>query len=706
MRYLGTMFKKLFRRTGVQRGALFAIVYILVSAMLVFNLIPEAITLEIGQASPRYIGAPRQVEDRYTTARLRQEAVSAVAEVFEQNPNVYSQILREQQGILDIFLEVALLDISEDEKLEAVRAQFPYELSEDTLRAGLTLEEAIAEQLHAELALAMDGAYSLGIKLDGLEAARQNVIAQLNTSSLRAQYRVLMVEVARSTMRHNMTPNEAATRRLRQEAEARVSPVIVQKTQKVIGQGEIATERDIQLLQDLGLLRTGMDWKVLTGSMLFALLCLAIPAFYLFFLSPKVYGNASKSNLVGTALLGGLVFAWAGALVSGYLVPVAAVSILLTVLIDARVGLVTGIALAIMSGGLLGFEFRFILVALLGTAAGVYAVSLKGNRAGLVWAGAIVGSVNVVAILTLGLLFGSGAQELLRDTLLGFGGGITASILAIGSLPFLESAFGMTSAIKLMELSNPHQELLKRLLVEAPGTYHHSIIVANLAEAACEQVGADALLARVGAYYHDVGKLKRPYFFIENQTMMENPHDNYPPNLSALIITSHVRDGVKLAQEHGVPDPIVEIIGMHHGTSLVQYFHNRALEAGGEVNESDFKYEGPRPRSRESAIVMLADVVEAAVRSIDAPTLGKMEQKVRQLIKEKLYEGQLDESDLTLRELHDIGTAFVRHLSGIFHNRIEYPERRRGEQPNADNVERTAGQDKAPGTTGAVAKGC
>jgi len=353
----------------------------------------------------------------------------------------------------------------------------------------------------------------------------------------------------------------------------------------------------MQLLQDLGLLRSGMDCKIFSGSMLFALLCLGIPALYLYFLSPKVYTNSSKVNLLGTVLLSGLIFVWAGALVSGYLIPVAAVGILLTVLIDARVGLVTGMALAIMSGGLLGFEFRFILVAMLGTAAAVYAVSHKGNRASLVWAGVIVGAVNVMAILTIGLLFGNSAREVFTDTLIGFGGGVTASILAIGTLPFLESAFGMTSAIKLMELSNPHQELLKRLLVEAPGTYHHSIIVANLAEAACEQVGADALLARVGAYYHDVGKLTRPYFFIENQTMMENPHDNYPPNLSALIITSHVKDGVKLANEHGVPHPIVEIIGEHHGTSVVHYFHKKALEAG-DVNEADFMYEGPRPLLR------------------------------------------------------------------------------------------------------------
>jgi putative nucleotidyltransferase with HDIG domain len=703
MRYLRTTLLKYTRRTGVQRGALFVLVYSMISAVLVYNLVPEAILLEVGQASPGYIGAPRQVEDRYTTQLLRQDAASAVAEVYEQNPNVYSQVLQEQQAVLALFVEVGNSDLSSEEKIEAVRSQLPWELSTEAMTAGLSLEETLAEQMYAELALAMDGVYRLGIKLDGLENARRTVATTLSTSSLRVQYRILMIELVESTMRHNMSLNEAATRRLRQEAEARVSPVIVQKTQKIIGQGEIATEREIMLLQDLGLLRSGMDWRVLAGSLLFALLCLAVPALYLYFINPTVYGNNSMVNLLGTVFIGGIVFVWAGSLVSGYLLPIAAFSILLTVLIDARVGLLAGVSLGLISAGLVGFELRFILVAFLGTAAGVYAVSHKGNRAGLVWAGLIVGLVNALAILSIGLLFGGTGSEMLRDTLLGLGGGVTSSILAIGSLPFLENAFGMTSGIKLMELSNPHQPLLKRLLVEAPGTYHHSIIVANLAEAACEQVGADALRARVAAYYHDVGKLSRPYFFIENQTMMENPHDNYPPNLSALIITSHVKDGVKLVKEHGLPEIIVDIVREHHGTSLVHYFYNKALN-NGETKEADFAYEGPRPRSKESAIVMLADIVEAAVRSINSPSPSKIEERVRSLIKDKLYEGQLDESDLTLRDLNDIGTAFVRHLSGIFHQRIEYPQPRGGVNQSAGAMERSSGQNSPSFPAGTAAK--
>lgn len=677
MRTLRAVIARLTRRTGVKRGVLFVLVFSVCAAILTINLIPESVALEIGQASPRYIGAPRQIEDRYTTQVLRQEAVNSVPEVFEQNANVYPQVLREQEEVLAMFLQVAMLaDLSDAEKLEILALELPYEFSEVALEAALTIDEVVLEQMQAEMALALDGIYRLGIKLDGLDNARQSVTALLNSSSLRVSYRILMVELARSTMRHNMTPNEAATRRLKQEAESRVSPVIVQKTQKIIGQGEIATEREITLLQDLGLLQQGMDYKLILGGVLYAFLCLMLPAMYMYFLGREVYNDDHSAALVGVVLMGGMLFAWAGSLLSGYIIPVAAVGILLTALIDARIGLLGGFSLAMMAAGMVGFEFRFVIIALLGTAAAVYAVTSKGNRAGLVLAGVIVGIINLAAVGAFGLLFGATAAELITDGALALAGGLTASILAIGSLSFLENSFALTSTVKLIELANPQQELLKRLLVEAPGTYHHSIIVANLAEAAAEQVGADALRARVGAYYHDVGKMTRPYFFIENQIMMDNPHDNYPPNLSAAIIIAHVKDGVKLAQKHKIPPTIVDIIREHHGSSKVHYFYNRALAAG-EVNEADYMYEGPRPHSKESAIVMLADIVEAAVRAIDAPTAAKIAERVRKVIRDKLYEGQLDKSDLTMRDLEDIGDAFIRHLSGIFHQRIEYPQMKR-----------------------------
>jgi len=247
--------------------------------------------------------------------------------------------------------------------------------------------------------------------------------------------------------------------------------------------------------------------------------------------------------------------------------------------------------------------------------------------------------------------------------------------LTNGAIPYLESAFGITSSVRLLELSNPGNSLLRRLQIEAPGTYHHSLLVGNLAEAAANAVGGDALLVRVAAYYHDIGKIKRPYFFIENQ-MGDNPHDKIAPTLSTLILTSHVKDGVELAREQKLPQGITEIIEQHHGNSLCSFFYHKAVEnnKNENVTEEEFRYEGPKPQTKEAAMVMLADAVEAAVRSLQNRTSGRVEGIVRKIIKDKLMDGQLDECDLTLKDLDIIAAAFIRVLSGIFHNRIEYPD--------------------------------
>jgi len=256
--------------------------------------------------------------------------------------------------------------------------------------------------------------------------------------------------------------------------------------------------------------------------------------------------------------------------------------------------------------------------------------------------------------------------------------GIFVAILANGLLPYLENIFDLTSSVKLLELSNPSHPLLKRLLVEAPGTYHHSIIVGNLAENAADKIGADSLLTRVGAYFHDIGKLKRPYFFSDNQFGGENPHSKTSPNLSSLIIKSHVKDGLELADKYSLPKAVKDIIQQHQGTGLISFFYKQAIEKSkhGNINESDFRYDGPKPQTKEAALIMLADTVEAAVRSknFNKNNHNRIELFVKELIREKLNDGQLDESSLTLHELDVIADSFVQILTGIYHKRIEYPD--------------------------------
>lgn len=279
-----------------------------------------------------------------------------------------------------------------------------------------------------------------------------------------------------------------------------------------------------------------------------------------------------------------------------------------------------------------------------------------------------------------------------REMLIVLANGPLSAVLAVGSLPIFETVFGILTPIRLLELSNPEHPLLHRLLLEAPGTYHHSIMVGNLAEAAAMAIGADSLLARVGAYYHDIGKIRRPYLFTENQVFdMENPHDRMSPSLSSTAIISHVKDGVELAREHKVPEQIIDFIKEHHGTGLASYFYIKAAEEAAAKDEKPpeewaFRYEGPRPGSKETAIVMLADSIEAATRSLSRPTPARIESVVRKIIQERLFDHQLDKSDLTLRELDTIAETFVQVLSGLFHTRIQYPRK------NNDQVKNGAGE--------------
>ena len=346
----------------------------------------------------------------------------------------------------------------------------------------------------------------------------------------------------------------------------------------------------------------------------------------------------------------------------------------MTLLIDSQVATIATIIMAIFLTVINDLSWIIGLLALIGGLTAIFSVSKVSQRGDLMRAGFIVGGVNLVLMLTLGLL--SKDTNLIYNSYLGLLSGVLASIMAIGILPYLESIFKVTSSLRLLELSNPNHPLMRRLMLEAPGTYHHSILVGNLAEAAAEAVGADSLLARVGAHYHDIGKLKRPYFFVENQVGIDNPHDKMAPSLSTLIITSHVKDGLELANEFKLPPAVTQFIAQHHGTDLVRYFYHRASEANdeGTVEERDFRYPGPKPHGKEVAIVSLADATEAAVRSISRPNPGKIEAIVRKIIKDRLNSGELDESDLTFQDMDRIANAFVKVIVSMFHARVEYPE--------------------------------
>jgi putative nucleotidyltransferase with HDIG domain len=317
---------------------------------------------------------------------------------------------------------------------------------------------------------------------------------------------------------------------------------------------------------------------------------------------------------------------------------------------------------------------HMLLSCVVGGTVAVMALRGKSHRAQALLCGIYAALSSLVVMTAVGLMTNNDSLAVLTNALWSMGGAVIAALLCIGFQPLFEIIFNLATPSKLMELANPNQPLLRRLLIEAPGTYHHSIIVANLSEAAAEAIGANLLLARVGAYFHDVGKLKRPLYFKENQ-MGDNPHDHTDPYVSSAIVTAHARDGLQMAKKYRLPMEIEKIIMEHHGDTPVMFFYHKALQQadGNPVDIQDFRYDGTRPSMKESAIVMLADTIEAAVRSMPDPTPQRIEEFIEQLVRGKLEDGQLSDSPLTLRDIDKICDALTTVLIGVFHERIEYP---------------------------------
>ncbi|RJX17287.1 MAG: HDIG domain-containing protein [Desulforudis sp.] len=695
-----------FRRERVRRAAAVLCFFVFLTFLLSVELFPHNVKLSVGQPSPRTIKAPHTVtfEDKAKTEEARRQEAAKVQRQYDFDPKVTVAV---QDDVAEVINTLRAIQADETleraEKVEQTKQNLPFVLPADVVGSLADGSPANLEILGRELGAMIERIMQRegGVKAENLADAKKQLYDDVRDAGFTRPHELLGRGLVNEFLRPNSFYNAILTEQLQRAAMDQVPPVqvTVKKEEKVIGEGEIVTAEHLAKLQALGLLQQPLPFKSVIGVALMILLLLGGILFYIYRQHREIYRNFNYLYLIGIILitvflLGKIIIAvnvsqWPefGTLM-GYGVPLAAAGMLMAILIDSRLAIVVMAVMAILLGIMTGNDLRFALVGLVGGIAGVFSVSKLSQRTDLVRAGLFVAVANMVAIFAVGLITNVSWGLLLTSSLvLGVGNGLLSSILANGALPFLESTFRITSTVKLLELSNPSQPLLRQLLLEAPGTYHHSIIVGNLAEAAADAVGGDSVAVRVGAYYHDVGKIRRPYFFIENQMSAENPHDKIAPGLSTLILTSHVKDGVEMAREHKLPGKIVDIIEQHHGTSIINYFYHKALEQDEKnvVKADDFRYEGPKPQTREAAIVMLADAVEAGVRSLSNPTEGKIEGLVRKIVKDKLDDGQLEECDLNFQDLNRISSAFVRILTGIFHRRIEYPDAKDVERRKARN---------------------
>ncbi|MCM8798375.1 MAG: HDIG domain-containing protein [Candidatus Omnitrophica bacterium] len=482
----------------------------------------------------------------------------------------------------------------------------------------------------------------------------------------------------------NLSYNHEITSRFRSEAEERVRPFYkerdIKKNELILSKGQRITAREMEIIEqinrELGSLNLFYN-AISAGILIFLLFILA--GFYLRNYEPQVYFHLNELIFLQfLCIIIFLIIRWGHS--SGFnpfFFPLPAVAMLVSLLLNGRIAIETNVLLSIATAFILEFNFKYLLLFLIGGSLGALLVEKARRRAQVLSSGVGVGLGQFVSILVLGLGEQFNFPDLVKEAGGGFLAGMVSAFIALGSLPFFEYLFRLISNITLLELSDTNHPLLKELILKAPGTYHHSLIVGNLAESACEAIGANSLLARVGAYYHDIGKLENSEYFSENQPHPRSKHTKLTPELSSLIIINHIKEGVERAKKYRLNRQVVEIIKQHHGTSRVYYFYHQALLRKGEdkeVDETLFHYPGPLPQTNEAAVVLLADAVEAASHTLTEPNPASIRNLVKKIINDKFLEGQLNECNLTLRDLEKISECFIKILLGIFHTRMKYPE--------------------------------
>jgi len=509
----------------------------------------------------------------------------------------------------------------------------------------------------------------------------------------------IVLSLTQKAVRPNLTFAKNATEKRKQAVSDEVKPVLyeVQKNEMIIREGEKITPAD---LDKLDAFYKGKEGNRFANASVFSGIFLTIVLLsVIFYRMSSSRFRSSRTVLTDILFMGiviilqvvlvkvgificesvGLTYKLLPASVCVYAIPFTIGTMLVAILIGRNEGLIFSVFSSLVAAFLFEDKTSIFLLSLIGSAVAAHYIIHCERRSAFFKIGLVVGMVNMGTILCLSLLSGTlFTIETPIRLVMGILGGILSGFIVSGLVPLFESLFGYTTDIKLLELANLNQPIFQELLMMAPGTYHHSVIVASLVEAAAEEIGANSLLAKVSAYYHDVGKMKKPLYFIENQPNWKNRHDDLSPQMSSLVIISHVKDGCELAREHNLGKAITDIIRQHHGTGLVSYFHEKAKKeckgSGQSVLEGDFRYPGPKPQKKEAGLVLLGDVIEASSRTLTNPTPARIKNLVDNRIQQIVEEGQLDESDLTFRDLRKIGETFTRILTGIFHRRIEYQQ--------------------------------
>lgn len=680
---------------------------ILLSALMTVNLLPDKISLRLGERSPHEVRAKRTViyVNSTQTALTQQAARLATRPVYDIDEHASATSIMVTRDFYDrVDRERALLGAhagtaSLEKSITKLDSEFSGTFSRTQLRSLLTLSPSILLKLRdvtihqVGMAMTRDihDTYDISQPSNDLIHAQQD-IAIASRSSLSSENSAIVSEAAGLALRPNRIYNARKYSSAQEERAHAVQPVYEQivRGDKLIGAGERVTEDHLDKFTALGLLNPKLEIATGAGICLLAMSMVLLVVVYLNRTMPElakdtrrlallalivlisVFGLKVGGTLLGLSISSGQV---------GYLgmMSVVAAGMMVSVLLDMNLAVLIVALLSVQSGLIMNHEIRFTVMTLMSSIVGIACTGGRERKSNLpLITGALAGT-NLVLVWLLGMILRESLTELWTGSLWAVGSAAFATFLYWFGVLAVEKPFGILTHSSLLELSATDRPLLRELCMAAPGTYAHSIMVGTLAEAGAQEIGADPLLCRVGGYYHDIGKIKRPEFFIENQRDM-NVHGRLSPSLSALIITAHVRDGVEMAHEYRLPKEIRDIIEQHHGTTLIRYFYHQAVsDIGGSDDippglEERFRYAGPKPQTREAGVIMLADSVEAAGRSLVRPSQEQVAELIANIIRDKMEDRQLDECKLTFRDVKQITDAFLRVLTAMMHSRIDYPK--------------------------------
>ena len=673
--------------------------------LIMFNTVKsDTYDIQLTQIAEETVRATKTVEDVELTEKARDEAEKLVEPVYILNLDVVEQRASFIQSVFEVVLDVKkqLADfeqpISKDERVvmlktalkDITNSQPNFTLTDTQLDALLISSEEELKRAQAAIEQTVKSKLSEPIRSEDVRAVKTKVATEV--SELSAISRTILspvVTIAEASIVENNILDEDKTKERIEQARAEVEPKKILQGQIIVREGEAVNVEMIRQLGLLGMLDQKESKKPLFGLALFITLQMAF--LYIYFNRSTVSVVQKRKHLFITTIVYilSIIVMLILNVVEGnfdvliaFLFPTAMSTMLVLILADEKAASIVTILTASSAGVIFQQSYASILqmdiamYILFGGFGALYFMRSMDKRKHLLHSVAVITIINALFI-SFYLLLSQASISLVEGAfyfIAAIISGLLSGALTMGLLPFFESAFGILSTMRLIELSNPNHPLLKKILIETPGTYHHSVMVANLAEASCEAIGADGLLARVASYYHDVGKTKRPYMFIENQMSGVNPHDSLEPEQSAQIILAHTVDGAELLKQYNMPQEIINIALQHHGTSTLKYFLFKAKEQGKDLDELSFRYAGPKPQTKEAAIISVADSVEAAVRSMKEPTSEKIQSLIRSIIQDRLQDGQFDECDISIKELKKIELALCETLNGIFHSRIEYPK--------------------------------